>query len=261
MRSLRKTTLWTIVLFALLAACHNDDNVISNENSEFSAGKLATVLVSEDYEVNFWELSPGNIAVDAYRSIEADMRHKGLAHKLTGNNYVDMYKMLAGKNANMEMIQNLEAAEGRYKIALRKGTAPVPPKDFYLASSFDEKVSAVAGRTAASCQNGNGAKYYLDNGYCDGPWGCELNVPPLPFTYGVSTNDHQTFSIHILNGQKSDSGNKIRVSHPGMAMQTINPWTIRTVTLQFNSGGALSYYFLRGLDCATTQYSFELREL
>ena len=278
MKIIKKNIVWPFMVFLLLAACHNEEAVapVTEVNSTgFIAGKLATVQVAEDYEVNFWEVNPGSIIVDVYRSIEADMKAPiNLKSILSTSDYTEMYKKLAGKSADREAIRRLSEAQLRANdpslvnfIVDKEGCSLQASGEFESGSSQRTAAPIVQPKCSPDQLSDNyGAQWFYYHYVIESngteAWFYKLSSTPQ--SEFASTDSNTQYSIDVMNGQFYQSDrpdNVVRAQVTSVFNATLNPRRIRTFSMGPSRSGTFKTSFTNGLKCASTHFAFHLSNI
>ena len=268
MQRFKRITFLSLVCFLFLVACQHDEAVTPQGDivSEFSPGKLASVQIAKDYEVNFWEIEPGNIMVDVYSSVDAQMNSSiDVKNIIRGNDYVKMYKLLAGKNLDPLSIKNMEAAQSRMKNLPLSATS-MNNAGFFLKTS-DDDATALGARTAKpACSRDRDNDFYSRQMFIDNyftpkqpisspDWQfLSLNLGSL-FYPNLTTAANTKWIITVMNGDYS-SDNVVRVQHTGSFDATIKARKVRTFTIKPSRSGAFNGTFTNGLTCGSIHFYF-----
>lgn len=279
MRMTTKTLYYSLILL-LSAACSTPETDMNSGTTDFQPSKLASIQISQDYEINFWEVAPGDIVVDRYRSIDAEKKAPSVLKELMKEkDYVVMYKKLAGPKVDAAAIKKLEQAKFRSGNVLLKQWKNINEDGLFLETSQEINSETPALRVAAPivqarCSpdfNANSpdpelrnfqALWFYNNFVIDEETGVQvaydyrLLTPSM--SVPISTVGGMRFDICIENSQYPEQAYPLNVLSARVSSvfnATINPQKVRTFTVPSNRSGTFSIRLSSPEDCATTHWA------
>jgi hypothetical protein len=177
----RKISLFICLLvYALFTGCESGKEPgahvpnLTPANGEVNGTRLATLSLTKTFTINFWELEPGEIAVNSDFSLDAPDNPKiQWGNLLAGKqSIVDFYTELAGSKSNPSELNALKEAEIRYQKREVEMQKMITPGKLQIMESGDALGTATEARIAANCSSDRfgdnwGEQWWKDT-YCYG---------------------------------------------------------------------------------------------
>jgi hypothetical protein len=231
---MRKKLIYFVALSAILfSGCEqeneavpsvsdNDIRLYEQNLSGIQGTRLASLKISEDYFVSFWEVNPGSVIIhEAYPAEAKDFTRLNIAGMLNGNKaFADVYKTLSGDKLNISQWKALQDADKRVienKYTIEEGDKSPATCNHTPATLAEGRVNACGDVLG----DNYGAQWFLNNYFTAAP-------SRFQTTNAFSAQFDGTIQWLTVSGMEADFNNSASAQFTGTQIIT------RRVSRRFN---------------------------